>query len=227
MSTFLRLGEAARQLGVSVDTVRRYVEEGRLPSFRTPGGQTQVRAEDVAALRGLGAVAPRKRSDKRLVADPDSDESESPESTRLREPRRPAWQELPPWEQKRAEFKTDLEIERIKREREQLEEEASRRAAEELEEIEEAERLRKLKRYGKQWCWDLTLEPIVVRKLDRFVTTERVPPWLSDFEQKNIVQRYVMELTNRHNERQRAESERKNAEEIRRIRDSWGNQDDD
>jgi len=225
MSTFLRLGEAARQLGVSVDTVRRYVEEGRLPSFRTPGGQTQVRAEDVAALRGLGAVAPRRRQPHR-----DSDGIEEPESPPPKhEPdtRRAAWQDLPPWEQRRAKFKTDLEIEQIQHERGRLEAEAGRRAAEEQADAEEDDRLRKLKRYGKQWCWDLTLEPIVVRKLDRFVTTERVPPWLSDFEQKNIVQRYVMELTNRHNERQRAESERKNAEEIRRIRDSWRNQDDD
>ncbi|MGE0440842.1 MAG: excisionase family DNA-binding protein [Gemmatimonadales bacterium] len=225
MSTFLRLGEAARQLGVSVDTVRRYVEEGRLPAFRTPGGQMQVRAEDISALRGLGAVAPRKRAPR--DSDEPDDEPASPPPARAPEPRRPAWQELPPWEQRRAEFKADLEIEQIQHERGRIEAEAGRRAAEAQADAEEAERLRKLKRYGKQWCLDFTIEPTVVRKLDQFVTTERVPPWLTEFEQRHIVQQFVLGLVNRHAERQREESRRKTEEEVKRIRQGWGSRDDD
>jgi len=37
-----RLGQAARVLGVSVDTVRRYADSGRLESARTPGGQRMI-----------------------------------------------------------------------------------------------------------------------------------------------------------------------------------------
>lgn len=206
MSTFLRLGEAARQLGVSVDTVRRYIEDGRLPAFRTPGGQTQVRAEDVAALRGLSAVAPSQRRAKRPVEQSEEDDDVAPErEPQPQRPRRPAWKDLPPWERQRSQFKADLEIQQLRQERQRLEDEENRRAAEDLAEAEEDERLQKLKRYGKQCCWDYTIEPVVIRKLEQFVTTDSVPPWLSEFEQRNIVQQFVQKIVDRHNERKRAE----------------------
>ena len=46
----MRLGEAADVLGVSVDTVRRWADAGRLTSTRTEGGQREVDAADVARL---------------------------------------------------------------------------------------------------------------------------------------------------------------------------------
>ncbi len=45
-----RLGQAARVLGVSVDTVRRYVDSGRLGSQRTRGKQRLVDGADLARL---------------------------------------------------------------------------------------------------------------------------------------------------------------------------------
>ena len=53
----LRLGEAADLVGVSVDTLRRWATDGKLPTQRTPGGQRTVRREDVAHL-----IAERRRS---------------------------------------------------------------------------------------------------------------------------------------------------------------------
>ena len=46
----MRLGAAADVLGVSVDTVRRWADAGRLSSTRTDGGQREVDDADVARL---------------------------------------------------------------------------------------------------------------------------------------------------------------------------------
>ena len=43
-----RLGQAARVLGVSVDTVRRHADSGRLRSTRTAGGHRLVDGADLA-----------------------------------------------------------------------------------------------------------------------------------------------------------------------------------
>lgn len=42
------MGQAAELLGVSVDTVRRWADSGRLPTRRTPGGQRLVDGEGLA-----------------------------------------------------------------------------------------------------------------------------------------------------------------------------------
>jgi excisionase family DNA binding protein len=41
------LSEAAALAGVSLSTVRRWADEGRLPSFRTPGGHRRFRVVDI------------------------------------------------------------------------------------------------------------------------------------------------------------------------------------
>lgn len=45
-----RLGEAAAALGVSIDTLRRWADGGRVRGRRTAGGQRRIDAEDLAAL---------------------------------------------------------------------------------------------------------------------------------------------------------------------------------
>ena len=45
-----RLGQAARVLGVSVDTVRRHADQGRLNTTRTAGGQRLIDGRDIARL---------------------------------------------------------------------------------------------------------------------------------------------------------------------------------
>ena len=49
---YIRIGKAAKMLGVTVDTVRRWAEEGRLPVARSSGGQRLVAVEDVSRLIG-------------------------------------------------------------------------------------------------------------------------------------------------------------------------------
>jgi molybdopterin-binding protein len=44
------MGQAAQLLGVSVDTVRRWVDDGALPARRTTGGHRLIAGVDLAAL---------------------------------------------------------------------------------------------------------------------------------------------------------------------------------
>src|SRR5258708_1764794 len=48
----LRIGEAAELIGVSVDTVRRWAEDGTLRATRSSGGQRLVSAAEVRRLMG-------------------------------------------------------------------------------------------------------------------------------------------------------------------------------
>jgi len=59
----LRLGEAAKLLGVSPDTVRRWVDAGRLRATRTAGGQRAVDGAELARFAaGSTKATARMRS---------------------------------------------------------------------------------------------------------------------------------------------------------------------
>jgi molybdopterin-binding protein len=58
MTTF-RMGQAAELLGVSVDTLRRWADAGRLSTTRTAGGRREVEGEALAELARTLAVEPR------------------------------------------------------------------------------------------------------------------------------------------------------------------------
>jgi excisionase family DNA binding protein len=50
----LTISEAARLLGVSLSTVRRWSDAGVLPSYRTPGGQRRYNRDQLDSfLNGL------------------------------------------------------------------------------------------------------------------------------------------------------------------------------
>ncbi len=53
-----RIGQAAELLGVSVDTVRRWADEGELAVVRTTGGQRLVPGDDLARLATERAHSP-------------------------------------------------------------------------------------------------------------------------------------------------------------------------
>ena len=61
----LRIGEAAGQLGVSPDTLRRWAEAGRIEVELTPGGQRTVSQADVTRLAGERR---REGADRPIVA---------------------------------------------------------------------------------------------------------------------------------------------------------------
>lgn len=59
----LRIGQAAALLGVSVDTVRRWEDEGRMQMVRSGGGQRMVGMSEVQRL-----LAQRPRTQHRVAA---------------------------------------------------------------------------------------------------------------------------------------------------------------
>jgi molybdopterin-binding protein len=62
--TWVRIGQAAEMLGMSVDTLRRWVDAARIPSRRSERGQREVALADVsrlAASRRQAAQATPKR----------------------------------------------------------------------------------------------------------------------------------------------------------------------
>lgn len=57
MTTY-RTSQAADLLGVSVDTVRRWADEGRLKTIRTPGGHRQIEGKELARVLSEQAHQP-------------------------------------------------------------------------------------------------------------------------------------------------------------------------
>lgn len=58
----LRIGQAAELLGVSADTVRRWADNGRLPTARTEGGQRLVHGAALAKFAAEQEPAPEPSS---------------------------------------------------------------------------------------------------------------------------------------------------------------------
>lgn len=56
----LRVSDAARRLGVHVNTIRAWIHSGKIAAVRWPSGHFRVAEEDVIALLGVGGPAPRR-----------------------------------------------------------------------------------------------------------------------------------------------------------------------
>lgn len=55
------IGETARQLGVSIDTIRRWEADGKLAAVRTLGGQRRFAQSEIdRVLRGEPVATPDK-----------------------------------------------------------------------------------------------------------------------------------------------------------------------
>ena len=56
-SEYMTSGEVGREFGVDAGTVARWADDGRLPHFKTLGGQRRFRREDVERLKDQEQVA--------------------------------------------------------------------------------------------------------------------------------------------------------------------------
>jgi excisionase family DNA binding protein len=52
LTDYLMPGEAADLLGVTRDTIRRYVDSGLLEGIKTPGGQRRIDRQSVEQITG-------------------------------------------------------------------------------------------------------------------------------------------------------------------------------
>jgi excisionase family DNA binding protein len=59
---WLTLGQAAKHLGVAQSTVRKWCDDGRLPTFYTPGRHRRLRRSDLDAFVGGSATGAARRS---------------------------------------------------------------------------------------------------------------------------------------------------------------------
>lgn len=59
MTEYIKPGEAARIMGVSRDSIRRYVDLGLLAGIKTPGGQRRIDRDSVdSVIQRRREVAP-------------------------------------------------------------------------------------------------------------------------------------------------------------------------
>ena len=181
MGKLLTVTEAAELLGVSADSVRRWVEDGALAAVRTYGGHFRLREADVMAFRRQG-----QRAAGREAPAPSQAEAPVPRAT---EPDPPEWQRLPPWEQKKARVETELAIGDLVAERRRQREERVRERDAERRVAAEEKRLNDLKLYGLSQLssFHADQKPRLVRLLERFVTSQQVPAYLPEHEQKRLV----------------------------------------
>jgi len=157
-NSLLSVGEVAHRLGVSADVVRSLTEGGQLRALRTPGGHRRYRLEEIRLCESrLRAMADR------------------PAAEPTRRHRGFAFQpEYDPFARKLA-AEREVEREREKRARA----EAERR------------RLEDLKRYGLAVLRSRAIPdswpPSIIKEIDVFVTSKRLPSWLDDTEAKRQV----------------------------------------
>jgi len=189
----LRINEAAKLLGVSPSTLRRWEREGLIKPQRTPGGERRYREEDLMDL----SQRPRRRPGARYDdVEPVSEGiteavGEARNShTSSREYREPAHVQTPPWEARVHEAKANLEIQKVLREQQRLrredvarleavEERAQRRKEQAKVAETTAKRLNAIKVYGQTVAVlespPLELRAKITKDLEAYVTAEQFP----------------------------------------------------
>jgi excisionase family DNA binding protein len=70
---WLTIGSAARYLGVSESTVRKWADEGRLTAFATPGGHRRFRRADLDTFLAASTTAPDEQPPLVLLVDADDE----------------------------------------------------------------------------------------------------------------------------------------------------------
>ena len=190
--SWLSPAQVAARFGVSTDTIRRWGRIGRLREYRTPAGHRRFRAEDVEALAaGVTSGAPAAESPALVT------ERTSPRKRRSALPR-DEQQEVETWEQHVLEAEAEVDVLKAHHELEELAQARRRRNDTRAEKAtaaaaveQEARRLKTLKDLGRLHASLAGVPPVwlarVSQALERYVTSEHLPPGLHDAEAQALV----------------------------------------
>lgn len=191
------IGEVARRLGVSVDVARSLVDKGELPAARTAGRHRLVHPEDLERLETAWASRRRQPNDARRGGG----EAPRPSSSRSH------LNDDDPDEDADFEFREAIA--------------AAQAGTREAAAGADRHRLEELKRTGARIAQFSGMPPEwhakVIEQLERCITRERVPPWLSEFEAQSIVRGCVDKVVGEYRE---AAAQQREKEQARKDVDS-------
>lgn len=219
----LRINEAAKRLGVTPGTLRRWEDEGLIHPDRTAGGERRFHEGelDQLAARVAEGGGPRREMRRATSARPtvaeaaeEVDQSDDDSSNLDRFPS--AQEALSPWERRVHEARADLEVRKLKRDAAELDRaeceaeeartrqqrERARRSEEESlnrkAQAEEEARLRALREHG-DWLATLAGAPAeyraaVTRDLGTYVNWEQFPLTLQSWRANEYLQARVNQL---------------------------------
>lgn len=229
---YLTIGQAAEHLGLAVDTVRRLEAKGELKALRTAGGHRRFPREAVEAFRARRDATATRRSPRPRLATPRRGPTPArrPQTTA---PHRPPplvdspddepdefWADPEEWHEseqasppRRRSTPTQVfsppatgparptevsDMESVKKARE------------------EQQRLRGIKAHGVQWIpygvpakWHAK----VIDDLDRYVTADRFPDWVSEWEAQRVVRGRVEDVLKPYREEAAEEAARRKQSE--------------
>lgn len=227
MPKLFSVGQVARRLHLSEDKVRSLADEAEIAVQRTPGGHRRFTEVAIATYESRPDSPSRKKKKAQSVRrtpvrrastavystplDEDEDLLDGPEEyDELAEddvPPRPVVAPVPPARL------SAIQIPSL-RDRNQEEEEKRQRSV-----AVEASRLRDLKAYGAMaipYDVPVTVRAQIVGDLETYVTSERLPAWVSAWEQKRLVQGRVDTTVEAHRKQVQEEAEQARAEETRK-----------
>ena len=190
MKTLLSIGEAARRLGLSVDTIRELERTGKLKAARTPGGHRRFDPAMLDAYqRRQSAPTPKRR------------QAPAPGPARRRSRARPVREEPPdePWDEPQPFQRPRPAPPEEKPFHVQLLEELKQAS----EERAERNRISNLKSYGQSlipFGATASARSAVIEAFDSYVTAKRFPPSTSSWEAREAIRAKVESVLEPYNE---------------------------
>jgi excisionase family DNA binding protein len=232
MQRFLAIGEVARRLRLSVDKVRQLADDGEIKVRRTEGGHRRFTEEAVERFETRQRPSKRSRSrparsrkkpvnqvSPSVFDESDGDDFELDDDFLDEEPMYDVVNRPSP---RQVQSPTASHVSLARRNPPVLPSPDTAKAAAEREQTarEEQNRLQSLKNLGTMWIpYDVptVVRAKIIEELEGYVTSEKLPAWVSSFEQHNFVRGRVDAIVQAYRKQVADEEERKKAEQARQV----------